>query len=117
MSAAHTVVLDAGDHGPLKLVFKFGTLRKAERELGRSLTSAMAEGNIGFDELSAIFWAALQPSLLITRDGSDDLIDAIGVVEVTRAVMEGVSAAFGKGEHDKADDAAAGEAKAAKKAR
>lgn len=116
MSAAHTVPLDAGEHGTLKLVFKFGTLRKAEAELGHSLAANMASGDIGFNVVSAVFWAALQPSMMITRDGSDDLIDAIGAVAVTKAVVEGIGAMFGKTNPDKAGDAA-GEDKAAKKAK
>lgn len=100
MAAAHTILLDAGEHGTLKLVFKFGTLRKAETELGRTLTKSMAGGDMGFDEVSAVFWAALQPSLMISRDGSDNLIDIVGPVAATKAVMEGIAAVFGSMEPD-----------------
>lgn len=113
MASEYHHPLEAGGR-TLNLVFKFGTMRVAERELGRPLTSALASGDVGFDELSAIFWAALQPSLKITREASDDLVDEIGVEAVTKAVLVGVSRVFGK---DPGESAAPGEAKAAKKAK
>lgn len=109
MSGPATVQLDAGNRGVLNLVFKFGTIRAAEQALGQPLTSL--GGTMGFDAISAIFWAVLQPSLRITQEGSDDLIDELGVEAVTAKIGEGLAAYFGTAE----TGAGAGEGKAAKK--
>ena len=111
MAGAVNVPLDAGDRGTLNLVFKFGTIGDAERELGAPLTTAMASGTLGFDALGAIFWAVLQPSLRITREGSNDLVDELGVEAITGAIVKGLGQYFGGGEAAE-EGAAPGEATA-----
>lgn len=93
MSAAVSLPLEIGG-STYRLTFKFGTMRVAERELGRPITSELASGEIGLDMLSALFWAVLQPSHLMTRDASDDLIDVAGVQVVAAAIAEGLGRYF-----------------------
>lgn len=93
MSAAVTLPLEIGG-STYRLTFKFGTMRVAERELGRPITSELASGEIGLDMLSALFWAVLQPSHLMTRDASDDLIDVAGLQPVATAIADGLSRYF-----------------------
>lgn len=95
----------------LNLVFKFGTIRLAEQELGRPISAEMASGNAGLDLISALFWAVLQPSLKITREGSDDLVDEAGFEQVAAWIGTGISRYFGGGD----EPAEAGNAKPAKK--
>ncbi len=96
MSGPVTIQLEAGNRGVLNLVFKFGTIRQAEQALGKPLTGL--GGNMGFDAISAIFWAVLQPSLRITQEGSDDMIDELGIEKITAKIGEGLSSYFGKTE-------------------
>lgn len=108
MAAGYTVTREIGGM-PRTFVFKFGTMRRAEQELGRPLPADMAAGNIGFDAISAIFWAALQPSLAITRDGSDDLIEEMGVADATVLIMDGLGRVFGQDHDQGAAEADAGD--------
>lgn len=80
-----------------RLVFKFGTLRLAEKELGESIAAVFGGGGekVGFDALSAVFWAALQPGHRVTREKSDDLIDEAGLSAVMTVLTEGIGAYFG----------------------
>lgn len=76
------------------LAFKFGTMRVAETEIGRSI----ADWGGGLDVLSAVFWAALQPAHKITREGSDNLVDHIGVEALSELIADGVKAYMGGGD-------------------
>jgi hypothetical protein len=82
---------------PYRLVFKFGTLRLAEKELGESIAAVFGGGGekVGFDAISAVFWAALQPGHRVTREKSDDMIDEAGLPKVMEVISEGISAYFG----------------------
>ncbi len=113
MSAAVQVPLEIGGT-VYRLTFKFGTMRTAERELGRPITSELAKGEIGFDMLSALFWAVLQPSHLMTREATDDLVDKAGVEPVAAAIAEGMARYFAP---DVAEGAEAGNHPAGKKAK
>lgn len=113
MSAAVQLPVTIGNTAA-NLVFKFGTLRQAEQELGRPITAELASGNVGMDVLSALFWAVLQPSLRITREASDDMVDEVGVEQVAAWIGEGLTRYFA-GEHGADESAALGEAKAAKR--
>jgi len=42
------------------LAFSFGSMRRAEKEIGQSIPNLMAQGGIGFDHGGTIFWAVLQ---------------------------------------------------------
>lgn len=80
-----------------RLVFKFGTMRIAERELGNPITDELTSGSVSLDVLSCLFWAALQPGHRMTREASDDLIDSAGIEQVGKWIGEGVTAYFGVG--------------------
>ncbi len=96
MSGAVHKVLEIGG-ATYRLVFKFGTLRLAEKELGESIAAVFGGGGdkVGFDALSAVFWAALQPGHRVTREKSDDLIDEAGLPAVMAVLTEGISGYFG----------------------
>lgn len=94
MATAVTIPVKVGERS-LNLVFKFGTIREAEAALGRPVTADLASGNIGFEMISALWWAVLQPSLMITREGADDLVDEAGVEAVTGWIAEGLTRYFG----------------------
>jgi hypothetical protein len=111
MGTPATVVAKIGERS-FNLVFKFGTIRAVEAELGRPITQELATGDIGLDMLSGLFWAVLQPSLAITREGSDDLIDEAGIEVVTQWMTEGLIRYFSG---DVVAEAALGNASAAKK--
>lgn len=117
MGAAFVKTVNAGEHGDLRLVFDFSTMRRAEQELGQPLPSDLASGNIGFNMISAVFWAALQRDRMMTRDGTDELVTQLGVKEVTALVMEGMQRIFGVGETDPAGEAPAGNVKTPKAAK
>jgi hypothetical protein len=93
--ASHKVIEIGGN--TYRLVFKFGTLRLAEKELGESIAAVFGSGGqkVGFDAISAVFWAALQPGHRVTREKSDDLIDDAGLAAVMAVITEGISAYFG----------------------
>lgn len=93
----------------LSLSFKFGTIRMVEAELGRPITEELMQGTMGLDMLSALFWAVLQPSLAITRAGSDDLIDEAGVETVSQWIAQGLVRYFGTDVAPDPADAAAAE--------
>lgn len=105
MSAAVTKVLEAGGQRH-ELVFKFGTLRMAEAELGKPIPSISGE-NFGFDTISAVLWAVLQPRHKITREASDDLVDHYGLEVIAKTIMAGLADYMSPGE-DGADAAEAG---------
>lgn len=113
MSGAVTIPLEAGKHGTLQLVFKFGTMVKAEQELGKSLLQVMSEGEFGFDAMGAVFWAAMQPSHQLSRAAAEEMVDEIGIGPLTQALTDGVKQFLGL---DKAGPAS-GEGKAAGKAK
>ena len=87
------------------LIFKFGTMRLVEAELGQSMFDVMAAGEVGANALSAIFWAALQPKHRMVREASDDLIDAAGVVQIGAWIGEGLGQYFGEAEEPSLDEA------------
>jgi hypothetical protein len=96
---AAAVILPAEIGGqPYRLTFKFGSMRIAEVELGRPITAELASGQIGLDVLSCLFWAVLQPAHRMTREGSDDLIDAAGIEAVGKWIGEGLGRYFNDGE-------------------
>lgn len=112
MSAAvqKTVEIDGGAY---TLVAKFGTMRLAEKELGVSIPSLVGNiENIGFDAISGLFWAFLQPKHRITRDAADNLIDEAGFNVIVDWVGACLSDYFGGGET--ADEEEAGNASKAK---
>jgi len=89
------------DGSTYTLVAKFGTARLAEKEIGTSIPKMMQDvGSIGFDAISCLFWAFLQPKHRISRDGSDDLVDRAGVNQVTEWVGSCLADYFGAGESD-----------------
>lgn len=87
-----------------KLTFKFGTIRVFERELGVPLAEAFGgkagseddaaalAAKIPLDTWSALFWSALQPAHMMTREGADDLIDAAGLEQVVDWCSRGLAA-------------------------
>lgn len=107
------------DGHPYTLVFKFGTLRLAEKELGESVASVFGgDGEkIGFDAVSAVFWASLQSKHMMAREAADDLIDKAGLQQVLAWVGEGVSAYFGADEPSATPASAEGKVPKPKKAK
>ena len=97
MSAAVKLPVTIGGQD-LRLTFKFGVMRQAEQELGRAITTELASGAVGLDVLSCLFWAALQPDHRMSRDASDDLVDAAGLAQVGQWIGEGVGRYFGTGD-------------------
>lgn len=111
MNGTLTMPVDIGGRS-LKLVFKFGTLRLAERELNQgSLLEVFGAGNFGMEATSAIFWAVLQPAHAMTREAADNLIDEAGFDQVLAWIREGMAAIFLPKPEQLAD--VLGEAKAA----
>lgn len=81
------------------LTAKFGTARLAEKEIGMPIPRMMQDVSaVGFDAISCLFWAFLQPRHQMTRDGSDNLVDEAGVEKVTEWVGECLAEYFGAGE-------------------
>lgn len=79
------------------LKFNFGMARAAETELGIPLTSAFNAGASAMNTISAVWWAALQANHPMTREASDELIDAGGLEQVTKWVTGGLSEYFNGG--------------------
>ena len=83
MSGAVTKVVEIGGQN-YTLTAKFGTARLAEKELGIPIPKLMSDvESIGFDAVSSLFWAFLQPKHMMTREGADNLIDECSVEQVT----------------------------------
>lgn len=108
MSAAVIKQIEIGDQ-TFTLVAKFGTMRNAERELGMPITK-IGE-NMGFDALSALFWAFLQPKHRMTRDASDNLVDEFGIETLGTTIAEMLTGYFGT---DAGEEETPGKGKAAK---
>ena len=88
MTSAVVKTVDIGGR-TYSLVAKFGTMRLAEPELGTTIPSMMQDvSTIGFDAISALFWAFLQPNHPMTRQSSDDLIDDHGYEAATVLIGE-----------------------------
>ena len=85
-----------------ELAFKFGTMRKAEQALGQPLPAVLSD-KLGFDAISAIFWASVGGSK--TRDETDDMIDQAGMAAVMAVVSEGLAEYFGQPTGDAPGDA------------
>jgi hypothetical protein len=81
------------------LTFKFGSMRLAERELGRKITAVFSGlEDLGLDEVSALFWAVLQTRHAMDRDASDALIDEAGIVAVVGWIARGLADYFEPGD-------------------
>lgn len=94
MASAVVKNVEIGDE-VYTLTAKFGTMRAAETELGTSIPKLMVDPeNVGFDAMSALFWAFLQPQHRMTREGSDALVDIVGFEQVTKWVGEALSQYF-----------------------
>ena len=103
MAAPVTLPVEIGGR-TFTLSFKFGTIRVFERELGVPLAEAFGgkadseddaaalAAKIPLDTWSALFWAALQPAHMMTREGADDLIDAAGLEKVVDWCSRGLAA-------------------------
>ncbi|XUU60641.1 hypothetical protein ACRAQ6_13940 [Erythrobacter sp. HA6-11] len=115
MSGAVTKVLEIGST-TYRMVFKFGTLRMAEKELGENIASVFSGGGekVGFDVVNAVFWASLQPAHRVTREKADDLIDEAGLEAVMAQIAAGVAEYFGDDDADASEHE--GNDKPAKKA-
>lgn len=99
MSGAVTRQVAIGDL-PYTLVFKFGTMRLAEAELGgKSVWDVFSEG-FSAEAISAIFWAALQPGHQMIRTASDELIDTLGPKAALTEITAGLAAYFDAGSAD-----------------
>lgn len=118
MSGAVTLPVEIGGQ-TYSLMFKFGSMRLAEQELGKPIGEVLNGGGLGLEAISALFWAALQPNHRMTREGADNLVDLAGVEAVARWISEGISRYFGKGDSPAPEEEgkpgkAAGERKSAK---
>lgn len=109
MSGAVTLPIDIGGM-TYQTVFKFGTMRIAGAEMGKSVMKAFSNDEISEDEISAIWWAVLQPNHRITREGSDNLIDEAGFGDIAAHIAKGVAACYGGGDAEPAAEADAGNA-------
>jgi hypothetical protein len=107
MSGAIVTPIEIGNE-TYTLTFKFGTMRIAEIEIGKPIVS-LTTSDFGFDVISSLFWAVLQPKHNMTRDASDNLVDVAGVASVGTWVSDGLAAYF------KSDVVDGGNAKAKKK--
>ena len=116
MSGAVTLPIDIGGM-TYQAVSKFGTMRIAGAEMGKSVMKAFSNDEISEDEISAIWWAVLQPNHRITREGSDDLIDTAGFSTIAALLAKGVAACYGGGDAEPAADADAGNETAPAKAK
>jgi len=100
MTSAATKTVDIGGSN-YTLTAKFGTMRLAEGELSGTIPQIMGDvANIGFDVMSSLFWAFLQPKHRMTREGADNLVDIVGFEQVATWVGELLSQYFGKPEYE-----------------
>ena len=83
--------------GSYTLKFNFGFARLAEQEIGGTLTKAFAADAPAMNTISAVWWACLQANHPMTREASDELIDAAGLEPVTTWIIEGLSQYFNGG--------------------
>lgn len=95
MTGAVTIHAEIEGHNPYRLVFKFGTMRLAEKELGKPIGQVFQSGEVSFEALSAVFWAVLQPHHGMTREAADNLVDDAGVDAMAGWIGEGIERYFG----------------------
>jgi hypothetical protein len=69
--------------------FSFATMRMADEVIPGGMESN-AVGAV--TKLSALFWASLQAAHRITREGSDNLIDEVGLEKIKDFIGEAMSA-------------------------
>lgn len=125
MAAAITLPVEIAGQ-TFQLVFKFGTIRAFERQLGQTMAEAFgarpgmtkaeqerAGQAITMDTWAALFWAVLQPHHPMTAEASDDLVDTAGLQQVILWCGKGLEA-YNAGDPALAEKGQpAGEAKAA----
>jgi len=99
--------IEIGDQ-PYTLVAKFGTMVAAEREIGMPIPK-LAD-NMGFDAISALFWAFLQPKHRMTRDASNNLVDDFGIEKTGELVASMLTDYFGGSEEAQVDEGKPGKA-------
>lgn len=95
MTPSTKIVEIGGETYTLK--FNFGMARLAEQEVGVPLMSAFNANAAAMNTISAIWWAALHSKHPMARDASDELIDAAGLEQATKWVVDGLSQYFGGG--------------------
>lgn len=92
--ATRTVEIDGETYS---LKFNFGFACAAERELGVSIQKAFSADALIANTVGAGWWAALQANHPMTREASDELIDAAGFAAVSEWVILGVNEYFNGG--------------------
>lgn len=93
------------------LAFSFGSIRRAEKEIGRPIPALMAEGGIGFEFVGIIFWSVLQRDHKVSLEKAESLVDGAGFGAVLNLLMQGLIEYLGHGVElpDADDDAEAGD--------
>lgn len=85
------------------LKFNFGMACAVEQELGVSLQRAFSADAPAMTTIGVVWWAALQASHPMTREASNELIDAVGIEQATQWVIDGISGYFGGGQSKSGD--------------
>lgn len=82
---------------PRKFILDLKGLRRAEEITGKSLFKLVRWSELGFSDLSYLLWAGLlgeDPTL--TRDQSDELFDAVNVVDNFKSLMNFIDQAIAR---------------------
>jgi hypothetical protein len=100
-----SITVDGVDYD---FVINMAAMRAVESEMEKKSGEVLQGlGEISMEGISCLFWAGLQTSTKMTREGSDSLLDVYGFTAALELVQEGIVAYLGTAPKGKGGKAAA----------